>query len=154
VSNAALNAPLFRGLEYAGPIPRTEVREEFLRADVFVLPTLAEGSAIAHIEALACGVPVVTTPNCGTLIRDGVEGFLVPIRDAESLADRIEKIVTNRQLREEMGARARELALREHTWERYEERLMLALAPAAAGGPSEKESKSGIAPAVAEETNR
>jgi glycosyltransferase involved in cell wall biosynthesis len=105
------------------------MREEFLRADLFVLPTLAEGSATAHIEALACGIPVVTTPNCGTLIQDGAEGFLVPIRDASALADRIEAIVTNRKLRAQMGARARALALREHTWECYEDRLVRALTP-------------------------
>ncbi len=122
-------AELFAGPEYTGPIPRTEVRNEFLRADVFVLPTLAEGSATAHIEALACGLPVVTTPNCGTLIRDGEEGFLVPPRDAGALADRIEQIVTDRALRERMSIRARALAMREHTWKRYEERLVDALTP-------------------------
>lgn len=116
--------PLFSGPTYIGQIPRSEVRQEFLRADLFVLPTLVEGSATVHIEALACGIPVVTTPSCGTFIRDGVEGFLVPIRDAAALADRIEEVVTNRRLRVEMGVRAKQLALREHTWERYEERLV------------------------------
>jgi hypothetical protein len=129
VGGAFAGAALFAGPQYVGQVPRAQVREEFLRADVFVLPTLAEGSATAHIEALACGLPVVTTPNCGTLIRDGVEGFIVPIRDATALADRIETIVTNRPLRTEMSAKARELAQREHTWERYEERLVRALSP-------------------------
>ncbi|HUP04568.1 MAG TPA: glycosyltransferase family 4 protein [Bryobacteraceae bacterium] len=123
------SSPLFAGPRYVGQIPRTEVREEFLRADMFVLPTLAEGSATAHIEALACGLPVVTTPNCGTWIRDGVEGFLAPVRDAAALADRIEGIVTNRVLRAGMSAAARQLALREHTWARYEERLVETLSP-------------------------
>lgn len=133
VSSRVAADPRFAGPTYIGPVPRTDIREEFLRADAFVLPTLAEGSATAHIEALACGLPVVTTPNCGTLIRDGVEGFIVPIRGATALADRIEAIVTNRQLRAEMSLRARELALREHTWERYEERLIRALSPAGNG---------------------
>jgi hypothetical protein len=126
-SDTARKCPLFDGPTYTGAIPRNTMREEYLSADVFVLPTLYEGSATAHIEALACGLPVVTTPNCGTLIQDGVEGFLVPIRDATALAGRIEAIITNRQLRDEMGSRARELALREHSWERYEERLLTAL---------------------------
>ena len=133
-SGAVRNGSLFAGPKYVGAIPRDRIIEEYLSADVFVLPTLFEGSATAHIEALACGLPVVTTPNCGTLIRDGVEGFIVPIRDAAALADRIEAIVTNRQLRAEMGARARELALREHTWERYEERLTGALSAASDSG--------------------
>jgi glycosyltransferase involved in cell wall biosynthesis len=135
-NGAMADTPLFAGPRYVGQVPRTEVREEFLRADVFVLPTLAEGSATAHIEALACGLPVITTPNCGTFIRDGEEGFIVPIRDAVALADRIEAIVTNRQLRADMSVRARALAVREHTWERYEERLVRALGPIPASVPT------------------
>jgi glycosyltransferase involved in cell wall biosynthesis len=106
---------------------------EYLAADVFVLPTLYEGSSTAHIEALACGLPVITTSHCGTLVQDGVEGFVVPIRDAVVLADRIEAVVTNRRLRAEMGSQAKRLALREHSWERYEERLVRVLAPEKSG---------------------
>jgi glycosyltransferase involved in cell wall biosynthesis len=148
VSRRLAADPRFAGPTYVGQIPRTEVREEFLRADVFVLPTLAEGSATAHIEALACGIPVVTTPNCGTLVQDGAEGFVVPIRDATALADRIEALVTNRQLRDEMSARARELAVREHTWERYEERLVEALVVGGAASQIVAESSSSVESAV------
>jgi glycosyltransferase involved in cell wall biosynthesis len=135
VNAAAAASPLFSGPRYVGPVTRAQVLDEFLKADLFVLPTLAEGSATAHIEALACGLPVVTTPNCGTWIHDGVEGFIVPIRDAAALAERIEAIVTDRSLRAEMSFRARELARAEHTWQRYEERLVGALSnlPASRG---------------------
>ena len=99
--------------------------DEFLRADVFVLPTLCEGFALAHLEAMACGVPVVTTPNCGSVVRDGVDGFIVPIRDAEALAEKIELLVTDRELRTRLGHNARERA-REFTWDRYGQRLFAA----------------------------
>jgi len=75
---------------------------------------------------MACGVPVVTTPHCGSLVRDGQEGFLVPIRDATALADRLEQLLADRALRERMGAAAR-LRAEDHSWRRYGERLLAAL---------------------------
>jgi glycosyltransferase involved in cell wall biosynthesis len=102
------------------------VAEEFRHADVFALPTLSDSFALVHLEALASGVPVITTPNCGSVVRNGVDGFIVPIRDAEALADRIEEIVTDRRLRNRMSQSAREKA-RQFTWARYGERLLQAI---------------------------
>jgi glycosyltransferase involved in cell wall biosynthesis len=82
--------------------------------------------ALVHLEAMACGVPVITTPNCGSVIRDGVDGFIVPIRDAAAIADKIERLLGDRELRGRMGRSARERA-REFTWQRYGERLISAL---------------------------
>jgi glycosyltransferase involved in cell wall biosynthesis len=118
--------PLFRGPEYIGQVPRVSVQSEFLAADVFVLPTLSDGFALAHLEALACGIPVITTPNCGSVVRDGMDGIIVPIRDPVALANAIERIITNPDLRSRMSLSARARA-REHTWERYGERLIRAL---------------------------
>lgn len=118
--------PLFAGPTYVGQVPRSQVREEFRQADVFVLPSLAEGMALVHLEAMACGVPVVTTPHCGSVVRDGIDGFIVPIRDATALADRLEQLLTDRPLRDRMGAAARDRA-REFTWARYGDRLLEAL---------------------------
>lgn len=120
---------MFTGPTYVGRVPRSAVVEEYLTADIFVLPTLAEGAATAHIEALACGIPVITTPNCGTLIQHGQEGFIINPSDTEGLAEKIEQLVTRRHLRDQMGANAKELALREHTWSAYEQRLVNALTP-------------------------
>jgi glycosyltransferase involved in cell wall biosynthesis len=61
------------------------------------------------------------------VVRDGVEGFTVPIRDASTLADRIQQLLEDRSLREQMGAAARQRA-REFTWQQYGARLMTALA--------------------------
>ena len=52
-------------------------------ADVFVFPSLFEGSAVVTYEALACGLPSVVTPAAGSVVRDGVEGFLVAPRDVD-----------------------------------------------------------------------
>ena len=118
--------PLFEGPTYLGQVPRSKVQHEFQCADIFVLPTLAEGMALVHLEAMACGVPVISTPNCGSVVRDGVEGFIVPVRDASALADRIQQLVQDRQLRDQLGAAARQRAW-EFTWARYGERLLSVL---------------------------
>jgi len=92
-------------------------------ASVFVFPSLSEGSAKVCYEAMACGLPVVVTPNAGSVARDGVEGFLVPPHDAETLAGRIEQLYRDGETRETMGRAAR-VRMREFTWEAHRERLL------------------------------
>jgi len=119
----AIQRPEFLGPTYVGRVPRSRMQEEFARADVFVHPSLAEGSAMAHLEALACGLPMVVTPNAGTVIRDGMDGYIVPARDGKSLADRLAAIVGDRVLRARMSASAREYAT-QFTWQAYQRRLL------------------------------
>src|SRR5262249_8217957 len=66
-------------------VPYHEVHALYQDADVFVYPSLHEGSAFAVFEALASGLPVICTPNTGSVVRDGVEGFLVPVRDVDAI---------------------------------------------------------------------
>jgi hypothetical protein len=124
-------APIFQGPHYIGQVPRTQVTEEFAQADVFVLPTVAEGFGLVHLEAMACGVPVVTTPNCGSVVRDGVDGYIVPIRDPHILADRIESIIRDRAERTRMSRNARERAS-QFTWPAYSKSLVRAIVQAEA----------------------
>jgi len=122
--------PLFHGPTYLGPLSRDQVQEEFRRADLFVLPTLAEGSALVHLEAMACALPVITTPPCGAVLRHGREGSIVPSRDPLALADQIQLLLENRPLRSRYAAAARRRAWR-FTWARYSERLLRSLQPQA-----------------------
>jgi glycosyltransferase involved in cell wall biosynthesis len=123
VSTDLARMSLFAGPRYVGQIPRASVQKEFLAADVFVLPTLCEGFGLVHLEALASGVPVITTPNCGSVVRDTVDGFIVPTRDPVRLAEVIEHIVSDRNLRARMSKNAR-LRASQFTWTRYGERLI------------------------------
>lgn len=93
-------------VEFIGTVPRNAILKEYASADVFCLPSLCEGSATVIYEALAAGLPVVTTPNSGSIVRDGVEGFVVPIRDSEALADRLECLARDRQLLQSMSQAA------------------------------------------------
>lgn len=103
-------------------VPRAEVHHWFERADVFVYPSLHEGSALAIYEALACGLPIITTPNSGSMVQDGIQGYIVPIRDVERLKEKILLLYENRELRQEMSRRAR-LRAEEFTWAAYRQRL-------------------------------
>jgi glycosyltransferase involved in cell wall biosynthesis len=126
VTRLVAQQPLCRNLNFLGRIPRDVIHGEFAAADVFVLPSLAEGSAGVTYEALATGVPVVTTPAAGSVVRDGIDGRLVPERDPAALADAIADIVEDRDKRARMSIAARQRA-GDYTWERYRERLVGAL---------------------------
>lgn len=100
-------------------VPRAELREIYRQADVFVFPTLVEGMPLVVLEAMASGLPVITTPNGpGDIVRDGIDGFLVPPRDVNAVVDRLERLRADPKLRAEMGWNARQRA-QEYSWAAY-----------------------------------
>jgi len=100
-------AQLREAVDLTGPVPRSEIRAHFQWADVFLLPSLCEGSATVAYEALACGLPVIATPNTGTVVRHGVDGFIVPARDVGGLVQSLEQLIKDRGLWREMSQKAR-----------------------------------------------
>jgi starch synthase len=104
-------------------VPYTEVHRVYASADVFVFPSLAEGSAWVTYEAMAAGLPVVTTPTSGAVLRHGVEGLIVPPRDVEALAAAIELLYRSPAMRRHMGRAGRRLMERSYTWQHYHARL-------------------------------
>lgn len=114
-------------LELIGPVPRSEILAQFAWADVFLLPSLCEGSATVIYEALAAGLPVICTPNAGSVVRDGIDGFIVPIRDPDAIAEKVELLVTDPNLRAKMSSNALQRA-REYTLDSYQQRLLDLLA--------------------------
>jgi UDP-glucose:(heptosyl)LPS alpha-1,3-glucosyltransferase len=89
---------------------QTDVRPFYGAADSFVLPTLYDPFPNAALEAMACGLPVTTTPQCGTseLIEDGADGFVVEAHATEALAAALAKLDV--AAAREMGRRARQRA--------------------------------------------
>jgi glycosyltransferase involved in cell wall biosynthesis len=110
----------FTGLFAHSPnVPQARLPPLFGAADVFVLPTLVEGMPLVVLEAMASGLPVITTPHGpADVVRDGVDGYIVPCADSDAIADRLERLYRNRDLRLEMGRNARESAER-WSWNRY-----------------------------------
>ena len=91
-----------------GSVPNAQLRRHYSEASVFVLPSIEEGLAMVVGEAMACGCPVIATTNTGAseLISDGVEGFIVPIRSPELIADRLQQLADQPELCELMGQAA------------------------------------------------
>jgi len=90
---------------------RTDIRDVLQDIDIFVHcpDTWREGMGIATLEAVACGKPVVITNNSGLAetVRDGFNGFVVPIGDRDSISQRIITLLSNDKLRKEFGDNSR-----------------------------------------------
>ena len=109
---------------YICSVPHASLNEYYSAADVLVFPSLVEGFGLVLLEAMACGIPVITTPNTAgpDLLTDGSEGFIVPIRDVETLKEKLEWCYRNRSQLREMGRAARRKA-EQLTWGLYRQKL-------------------------------
>jgi hypothetical protein len=104
---------------YLGNMPHMKLAELYRQVDVFVFPTLLEGMPLVVLEAMASGLPVITTSHGpGDIVRDGLDGFIVPIRDPGAIAEHLDILRSNPEMRAYMGRAARSRAL-EFTWQRY-----------------------------------
>ena len=74
-------------IKVLGRVTRDQLGVYYRQAHLFVLPTLSDGFAVTQLEAMAHGLPVITTPNCGDVVHEGMDGFIVPVRDSQALAD-------------------------------------------------------------------
>jgi starch synthase len=99
-----------------------KVLDIMMQSDVLVLPSISEGFGLVVTEALACGLPVIVTPNVGAsdLICDQQEGFVVPVSSAEAIADRLDALNRDRELLAHMSHNAQLTAARQ-SWEVYRE---------------------------------
>lgn len=95
----------------------------YREASVFVIPSIQEGFGMVVPEAAACGLPIIISENVGATIRDGQDGYVVPIRDVDALADRLLRLYEDDDLRQRMGASAREYVLERYTWDQYHKQL-------------------------------
>lgn len=109
---------------YVPSVPHASLNEYYTAANVFVFPSLVEGFGLVLLEAMACGIPVITTPNTAgyDIITDGVEGFIVPIRDVEALKEKLEWCYRHPLELTKMGQAARQKA-EQLTWGLYRQKL-------------------------------
>ena len=78
---------------FHGSVTRDRTREFYERADLFVLPTLSDGFALTQLEAMAYGLPVISTPNCGEVVTDGLDGLILPASDSSALAEAFQLLI-------------------------------------------------------------
>jgi len=95
-----------------GNISADRVREELAAASVFALVSLEEGAPMGVAEAMAAGIPVVTSNRCGMpyMVRDGESGYLVDPFDPDDIAVRLKQILESERLRTAMGSKSRQIA--------------------------------------------
>lgn len=110
--------------EWLGGLDRSRVYAACRSAHVFVLPSLAEGFALVILEAMASGIPVLTTELSGgaNVINEGVNGWIVEGGNPAALKDRLDCLSDNRHILPEMGAGARQAA-ESSSWKRYRQVL-------------------------------
>lgn len=110
------------GIRRLGFVPNARFHETYQSADVFVFPSLAEGGVYVIYEALASGLPCIVSANAGSAVRDGIEGFVLPVGDVDGLALRLRQLAEDATLRARMAKAARSRA-EQFAWPRFYARI-------------------------------
>jgi glycosyltransferase involved in cell wall biosynthesis len=108
-------------VEILGILPQAELPAVMSGSHAMVLPSIEEGLALVQGQALACGCPVIATPNTGSedLFSDEVEGFIVPMRDPDALLDRLQRLVDDPALQRRMRQAALDRVKHLGGWSTY-----------------------------------
>jgi len=111
-------------VKFMGILPPQELAATMGRSHALVLPSVEDGFGMVMAQAMACGCPVICSTNTGgpDLLTDGVEGFVVPIRDAEPIALRLQELADDPERQRAMGAAALERVRRLGGWSDYGDR--------------------------------
>lgn len=109
-----------------GNIPLAAKRAEFLSTSVYVQPSINEGWGIPVGEAMSYGIPVIVTNETGAadMVTDGVDGFIIPIRDPDAISEKIRYFYDNPGEIKRMGDNARLKSL-DYSWDKFEERYKM-----------------------------
>jgi rubrerythrin len=97
-----------------------DIAKVFAQSAIMCLPTYKEGLPKVLLEAAACGLPIVTTDACGCrdVVRQEENGLLVPVRSTVELAEALQRLIEDPELRRKMGLRGREIAVSEFAVEK------------------------------------
>ena len=108
-----------------GRVPQPRLKEIMSTSDVLVLPSIQEGLALVQAQAMACGCPVIASENTGAsdLFTDGKEGFIVPIRDPNAIAERLQLLADSPDLQSRMSKAAIQRVKSMGGWEQYGETM-------------------------------
>jgi glycosyltransferase involved in cell wall biosynthesis len=109
-----------------GHMPQTELKQIMSRSHVLVLPSIQDGFGMVMAQAMACGCPVVATNHTGAedLMTDGLEGFIVPVRDVSALTDKLQQLADEPRLRDSMGEKALQKVQSLGGWGDYGDKAM------------------------------
>ena len=112
--------------KYIGAIPQRDLYKYYSQGSLFVNFALEDGFSMAALEAIACGCAVICSDATGAkdVIRDGIDGFIVPSRDVEALKKKILYFYENMDICRQMGRQARENITNNFTWDDYGEKII------------------------------
>ncbi len=126
---AAELRPLLRALptehvEFLGALPQAALKEILSTSHLFVLPSIEDGFGVVLGQALACGCPAMASTNTGgpDILTEGMDGFIVPIRDVDAMAKRMERLAGDPVLQQRMSAAALERVKHLGGWSDYGDR--------------------------------
>jgi glycosyltransferase involved in cell wall biosynthesis len=125
------------GVRVLGTIPHLQLKNILSTSHVMVLPSVEDGFGLVMAEALACGCPVIATENTGAedLFTDGQEGFVVPIRSATAISDKLQTLADHPALRETMSRAAIARTTSFSGWTQYGDRFYGLLRELAGASP-------------------
>jgi glycosyltransferase involved in cell wall biosynthesis len=109
---------LEKSVIFSGYLSEEMLKESYGTCDLFVLPSVWEVLPIAILEAMSSGKPVVCTDAGGDreMVRDGLNGYVVPLRDSQALADKVNVVLADADMRGRMGRASRRIAEEEFDW--------------------------------------
>ena len=109
------------GITLTGALPQNALAQRMSTSHVLALPSLSDGFGMVLAQAMACGCPVIASENSGgpDLIRDGVNGLIIPAAQSEPLRERLQRLADDRALRESMSHAALEHARSIGGWDTY-----------------------------------
>lgn len=105
-------------VRFVGMVPQDELRNYLRNTDIYIFPSLCEGCAQSGMEALAAGVPVISTRESGLPITHGKTGYIIPSKDSQAIVDSVISLANDNKVRTKIGIEAAEMMTR-YTWENY-----------------------------------
>lgn len=112
--------------KWIGHVSQKELYKYYSQGSVFVIMSIEEGLAMVQPQAMACGLPVICTENTGgeDIVRNGKDGYIIPIRDVEKLKERLLYLYENPSLRDALGQSAKDRASSGFTWHDYGNKMV------------------------------
>ena len=112
-------------IQVRGHVPQEKLKEILSAGHALVLPSVEDGLGLVQVQALACGCPVIATQNTGAqdVFTDGKEGFIVPIRDAAAIAERLQRLADDPELSTTMSQAAVQRVKSISGWDQYGDRM-------------------------------
>lgn len=106
---------------FKNSVKQSELKHYYNLSDIFITCSVEEGLSMVQLQAMSCGLPLICTINSGgeEIVDNGVNGFIIPIRDHEKLEEKILKFYYNRELCIEMGKKAKIRVNKQFSWDLY-----------------------------------